>query len=272
MSMKNYFDNITFLVILGIAAMLLLVVSMLLAVIFSQKKKNQHRIALANLREQQHNQLIEAAIRSEESERHRIAETLHDEVGAILSSAKLHLLGIKTDQLDERDKGLHEKGRELLNEVIQKVRGISHNLHSNILKEFGLNEAIRHFVKKITQGTVLTATTALDDNYTTINPENDISMYRMVQELVNNILKYAGATEVIISSTYRDNNLDLVVFHNGAGLTQAQFEELRYQKEGLGLKNIQNRITLLRGSIHFTSGEEGYRVNIHVPVKSSEHE
>ena len=147
--MKNYFDNITFLVILGIAVMLLLVVSMLLAVIFNQKKKNQHRIALANLREQQHNQLIEAAIRSEESERHRIAETLHDEVGAILSSAKLHLLGIKTDQLDERDKGLHEKGRELLNEVIQKVRGISHNLHSNILKEFVLNEAIRHFVKKI---------------------------------------------------------------------------------------------------------------------------
>ena len=119
---------------------------------------------------------------------------------------------------------------------------------------------------------MLSATTALDDNYTTVNPENDISMYRMVQELVNNILKYAGATEVIISSTYRDNNLDLVVFHNGAGLTQAQFEELRYQKEGLGLKNIQNRITLLRGSIHFTSGEEGYRVNIHVPVKSSEHE
>ena len=97
--MKNYFDNITFLVILGIAVMLLLVVSMLLAVIFNQKKKNQHRIALANLREQQHNQLIEAAIRSEESERHRIAETLHDEVGAILSSAKLHLLGERPDSV-----------------------------------------------------------------------------------------------------------------------------------------------------------------------------
>jgi signal transduction histidine kinase len=94
----------------------------------------------------------------------------------------------------------------------------------------------------------------------------------MVQELINNILKYAGATEFIISSVYKGNELDLVLFHNGEGLTQAQFEELRYQKEGLGLKNIQNRITLLRGSIHFTSGEEGYRVNIHVPIKSSDHE
>ena len=250
--------------------MLLLIVSVLLAVIFNQKKKHQHRNALDKLREQQQNQLIEAAIRSEESERHRIAETLHDEVGAILSSAKLHLLGIKANNLDERDKGLHEKGRELLNDVIQKVRGISHNLHSNILKEFGLNEAIRHFIKKTTQGTAISSSTVMDDNFVSATPEKDISMYRMVQELVNNILKYAAATEIMISSHYKNDELELVIFHNGDGLTQAQFEDLRFQKEGLGLKSIQNRITLLRGSIQFTQGEEGYRINIRIPVKSEE--
>ena len=260
-------NDVTYLVIVGIGVMLLMVVSVLLAVIFSQRKKNQHRLAIERIREQQQNQLIEAAVRSEETERHRIAETLHDEVGAILSSAKLHLLGIKEDNLDERDKKLHEKGRELLNDVIQKVRGISHNLHSNILKEFGLNEAIRHFLQKVTHGAVLHATTALDDNYKTVNPDDDISIYRMVQELINNILKYAKATEFIISSTLKGKDLDLVLFHNGDGLTQEQFETLRYQKEGLGLKNIQNRIILLKGTIHFTSGTEGYRINIHIPVK-----
>jgi signal transduction histidine kinase len=97
-------------------------------------------------------------------------------------------------------------------------------------------------------------------------------MYRMVQELVNNILKYARASEFMISSSLEGNELNLVIFHNGDGLTQEQFEELRYQKEGLGLKNIQNRIILLKGSIHFTNGNEGYRINIHVPVKSTQHE
>jgi signal transduction histidine kinase len=265
-------NDIRFLVIIGIAVMLLLFTSFLVALIFNQRKKLKYQQSMEKLREQQQNQLIEAAVRSEETERHRIAETLHDEVGAILSSAKLHLLGIKTEVLDERDKKLHEKGRELLNDVIQKVRGISHNLHSNILKEFGLNEAIRHFVRKVTQGTVLSATTALDDNYRTLNPDNDISMYRMVQELVNNILKYAKASEFMISSSLEGNELNLVIFHNGEGLTQEQFEELRYQKEGLGLKNIQNRIILLKGSIYFTNGNEGYRINIHVPVKSTENE
>jgi signal transduction histidine kinase len=263
-------NNMTSLVIMGIGVMLLMVVSILFAVLFNQRKKNQHRTVLEKLREQQQNQLIESAVRSEETERHRIAETLHDEVGAILSSAKLHLLGIKAEVLDERDQKLHEKGRELLNDVIQKVRGISHNLHSNILKEFGLNEAIRHFIRKVTEGTILNATTALDDNYITNNPDNDISIYRMVQELVNNILKYATASELLISSTLDSNELNLVIFHNGDGLTQEQFEELRYQKEGLGLKNIQNRVILLKGTIHFTSGKEGFRINIQVPVKSNQ--
>lgn len=265
MNLKD--TDLTFLVILGITVMLLLVVSILLAVVFNQRKKNQHRRAMESLREQQHNQLIEAAVRSEESERHRIAETLHDEVGAILSSAKLHLLGIKEENLDQRDKNLHEKGRELLNDVIHKVRGISHNLHSNILKEFGLNEAIRHFIRKITQGTIIKASTALDDSYETHNPENDISIYRILQELVNNILKYANATEFIISSFYNHKELELVIFHNGHGLTQEEFEQLRFQKEGLGLKNIQNRIILLRGKILFSHGDEGYRINILIPQK-----
>jgi signal transduction histidine kinase len=266
---KNIMNNVTYLVIVGITVMLLMVVSVLMAVIFNQKKKNQHRTALEKLREQQKNQLIEAAVRSEELERHRIAETLHDEVGAILSSAKLHLLGIKSEALDVKDRQLHEKGRELLNEVIQKVRGISHNLHSNILKEFGLNEAIRHFIKKITQGTVINATTNLDDSYRTMNADDDISMYRMVQELVNNILKYANATELLISSALEGNGLHLVIFHNGNGLTQEQFEELCYRKEGLGLKNIRNRIILLKGTIHFTGGNEGYQINIQVPVNTN---
>jgi len=270
--MPNNTDNIKFYVIIGIAVMLLLVVSVLLAVILNQRKKAQHRTDLEKLREQQQNQLIEAAVRSEETERHRIAEILHDEVGAILSSSKLHLQGIRPEQLDEKDRLNYEKGKDLLNDVIQKVRGISHNLHSNILKEFGLNEAIRHFVKKITQGTVLNASTSLDDNYVTANPENDISIYRMVQELINNILKYANATEFFINSTLVGKELNMVIFHNGDGLSQEQFEELRYRKEGLGLKNIQNRIILLHGSIHFDGSEEGYRINIHVPVKPNSNE
>jgi two-component system, NarL family, sensor kinase len=260
--MKN---DLTSLVIIGISAMLLLTVGVMLAVLFTFKKKSQHRKALQDLKEQQQNQLIEAAVRSEETERHRIAETLHDEVGAILSSAKLHLLGIKAETLDEKDKKLHEKGGGLLNNVIQKVRGISHNLHSNILKEFGFNEAVKHFLKDVAGETMPSVATDLDDNYPADSTENDISLYRMIQELVNNILKYANATELTISSVLHQDKLSITIFHNGNGLDQREFEEMTFKKEGLGLKNIKNRIMLLKGSILFEKQQNGYYTYIHMP-------
>ncbi len=258
--------NIEFIVIIGIAVMLLFFASFLIAFIIAQRKKFKYQHDMQQLRESQHNQLIEAAVRSEEIERHRIAEALHDEIGAILSSAKLHIQGIKVDSLDSRDKQLHEKGRQLLDDGIQKVRGISHNLHSNILKEFGLNDAIRHFINETIKGTLIDANAELDSSYSTKNAENDISIYRMVQELINNILKHSNANKIIVSSIYIDNNLEITIFHTGNGLTQPQFEELRYKKDGLGLKNIMNRIILLRGSIKFYYDISGYYIKVNVPI------
>ena len=251
---------------IGIAVMVLLFSSFFIAFSVNQRKKIQHQKDISVLREQQQNQLIEAAVRSEELERHRIAETLHDEVGAILSSTKLHFQGMKTNNMDERDSQLYEKGKELLDEGIKKVRGISHNLHSNILKEFGLNEAIRHFVTTVTSNTIIKSTVDLDNQYKTLTPENDISIYRLIQELVNNILKHSQATELQISSVFTPQNLEIKVFHNGLGLTQQRFEELSYNKDGLGLKNIQNRIILLKGSINFSEVENGFLTIINLPL------
>ncbi len=260
-------NNLTTLIILGIVVMLGLMLSVLLAVMFNFRKKNQHRRAMERLREQQQNQLIEAAIRSEETERHRIAETLHDEVGAILSSAKLHLLGIKQNALDEKDKKLHEKGAGLLNDVIKRVRGISHSLHSNILKEFGFNEAIRHFLDQVTGGTVISTETHLDEQYKGSRPELDISLYRIIQELINNTLKYAGATKLEISSTLVKQELIVNLIHNGNGLSQEDFETFTFRKDGLGLKNIRNRILLLKGTILFFKNNDLSTVRISLPVQ-----
>jgi two-component system, NarL family, sensor kinase len=263
----NEVASIKYFVALGIAIMVLLFSSFLLALVFSQKKKNKYQENLRKLKEEQQNQLIEAAVRSEETERHRIAETLHDEVGAILSSAKLHLLGVKGDTLSEKDKKLYEKGSSLLNDVIKKVRGISHNLHSNILKEFGFNEAVRHFLQQVAGASIEEATTDLDDNYKTPTTNNDISLYRTVQELINNIIKYAHAKQLHISSFLKGDKMELIIYHNGNGIDQQQFEELSFKKEGLGLKNIRNRLLLIKGKINFKKDTDGYRIHITLPLQ-----
>jgi len=159
---------------LGLAFMLLIVISFLVITFLNQRRKWNLQQEMGRLKEHQQNQLIEAAIRSEETERHRIAETLHDEVGAILSSVRLHFSNINSNQLDEKGKSLHEKSKMLLDEGIQKVRTISHNLHSTLLKEFGLNEAVRNFLNTTVKGTLVKVEINLDNNYLIQNAETDL--------------------------------------------------------------------------------------------------
>jgi two-component system, NarL family, sensor kinase len=252
----------------GIAFVLLLAISFLVITFLTQRKKWQLFNEMGKLKEQQQNQLIEAAVRSEETERHRIAETLHDEIGAILSSVRLHFSNINAGQLDERGKSLLEKSKMLLDDGIQKVRTISHNLHSTLLKEFGLNEAIRNFLGKTVQGTLVKVETDLDSNYHIETAETDLGVYRIVQELTNNILKHAHADFIHLSSQLKDGLVELVIQFNGSGLSQEEFEEWRFRPEGLGLKNIQNRIILLKGMIQFEKNKKDNRIILTIPVNT----
>lgn len=265
--MNQVNPEINLLVIIGIATMLLLVISLLLLFTIAQRKKLKYHLDMQQLREKQQNQLIEAAIRSEEGERHRIAELLHDEVGALLSSSRIFLVEMNSQNFSETDKEDHSKVKSMIDQSIQTVRGISHNLHSTVLKEFGLNEAIRNFMYKVADGPNLKTDLELDEDYNVTNQEIDLAVYRIVQELTNNLLKHAHPTSIRIASKLEGNKRKFCITHNGNGLTQEQFEDLRYKPEGLGLKNIQNRIILLKGEIHFIKQDANrYSIELSIPV------
>jgi len=260
-------NKITLMLMVGIAAMLMLFISLLLIFIFMQRKKLQYRLNLQALQSAQKNKLIEAAVRSEEIERHRIAEELHDEVGAILGASSLHFYGINIDDCDDISKEMYQKGKSLLDEGIHKIRGISHNLHSSILQELGLKEAISHFCGKISHNSIVKIDLNLTDKHSTKVSQKSISIYRTIQELIHNITKHAKANQIHIQSQHVNNNLVFTILHNGNGLTQAQFEELRFIKDGLGLKNIQNRMILLKADLLFSHHANHYSIEIKIPVE-----
>ncbi|MGZ3758186.1 MAG: sensor histidine kinase, partial [Mucilaginibacter sp.] len=133
--------------------------------------------------------------------------------------------------------------------------------------EFGLNEAITHFMTEIVDDAVIKISTSLDNTYKTKLPQNDLAVYRIVQELLSNILKYAHPKTLHIGSVCKNNSLVITMIHNGQGLTQPMFEELRYKGTGLGLKNIQNRIYLLQGEITFYEYYSGYRIELRIPIR-----
>jgi two-component system, NarL family, sensor kinase len=129
-----------------------------------------------------------------------------------------------------------------------------------------LNEAIRHFIK-ITAGSMIHTNINLDERYSVKDAEGDISTYRLVQELIQNILKHARPTELNVNSKAENNMLFISIEHNGKGLTQQDFESLRFKTDGMGLRNIQNRLILLKGSIEFIKKEDKYTIFLFIPKK-----
>jgi signal transduction histidine kinase len=122
-------------------------------------------------------------------------------------------------------------------------------------------------MKKIAGGTTVNSTVDLTEEYQLSNAETDLAVYRIIQELVNNLIKHAHSHLINIRSSLSENTLQVHIQHNGNGLTQEQFEELRFKPEGLGLKNIQNRIILLKGNILFTKVDtENYAIQLSIPV------
>ncbi len=264
--MEDQNSYIISLVVVGIGAMLILLIGFLLSFNLSQRRKFRYRQEMMQLREQQQNQLIEAAIRGEEAEKKRVAEELHDDVGAVLSATKLFMFNINTTALDDAGKASHEKCIDLLTESISKVRTISHNLHGGMLQNLGLNEAIRSFIKKISQGSTLQSDVELDESYDTLGADKDMHIYRMIQELCNNILKHSKPTKLAVSSWLEDKIVRFQIAYDGNGLSQQQFEALRYSANGLGLKNIQNRVVLIGGEIKFEAGPHENKTEVKVPV------
>ena len=124
----------------------------------------------------------------------------------------------------------------------------------------------QNFLKKTVQGTLVKVETNLDKNYLIQNPEKDLGIYRIFQELINNILKHAKANYINVSSRLLNEQLELILQFNGSGINQQEFEELRYNPEGLGLKNIQNRIILLKGNISFEKNKTDNRIILTIPV------
>jgi signal transduction histidine kinase len=169
-----------------------------------------------------------------------------------------------------QDKALSEellKSKKLLEDSIATVRRISKGLIPSSLESFGLVAAIEDFLNQVEYSTELDInfeTDFMEDNELTKNQE--LMLYRIVQELTNNAVKHSGATELEVSLSYvPDEQVKLIFFDNGSGFNIQEVNEK--SGGGLGLKNIESRVKVINGKLSIVSNAEiGSRFNIIVPL------
>lgn len=251
----------------GTVGMLILTIGLIVFIVFHQRKVIRYQLQLQKMEQDQQKMLLNASIRLQEEERQRIAADLHDDAGPLLATARLYL----NENLVNLDKTSQLQSiynaKQIIDDTIQLIRNISHSLMPPTLKNFGLESAVNDLFQKISSSGSMNASCRFHDYRNRMHPEDELILFRVIQELVNNILKHSNASFIHLTQNLSDDKFFIRMHHDGRGLTQADFEKLNKAASGLGLKNIQSRLKLLHGRIFFEKdmSQTYFKVTIELP-------
>jgi signal transduction histidine kinase/ligand-binding sensor domain-containing protein len=200
-----------------------------------------------------------------EQERIRMARELHDGLGSMLSGIKHSFTAIKNEaHLDNEEQQKFEYTIDKLDDSIKDLRAISHTMFSAELLAEGLEAAIKNYCNSVSVTSKLPIIfESIYQQPSSLSGEQAFHIFRVVQELIQNIIKHAGATEAIVQLSYNSGMLSVTVEDNGAGfdINKAKLQD------GIGLKNIEGRVKMLDGKLDVQSYHgKGTSVFIEVPV------
>jgi two-component system NarL family sensor kinase len=259
--------TISLVLFLGTLGMLVLTIGLIMFIIFHQRKVIRFQLRLQEMEKKQQKILLNASIRLQEEERQRLAADLHDDAGPLLATARLYL----NENLVNQDKATQLQSifqaRQILDDTIQLVRNISHSLMPPTLKNFGLESAVNDTFQKISGSGTINASSRFHDYKERLKLDKELIIFRIIQELLNNILKHSGASFIHLTQNFQADNCFIRIHHDGKGLVQSDFEKQNKSKTGLGLKNISSRLRVLHGKILFEKdpSQTYYKVTIEVP-------
>lgn len=250
-----------------------IILSAIIIVIFYQRQRAMAQLAHKNeeLHDQQVSELlraqemksIHAMLEGQDRERKRIAEDLHDRLGSTLSAVKLHLGALDGVAEQPAAQPVYQNLNGLLDKAVSEVRDIAHNMVSGVLTKFGLAAALQDLKESLEASRKLKIELIVSNLDERLEGQTEITLYRIVQELICNVLKHAGATEITIQLNKIGNELLLMVEDNGRGFDPSQAA----QKKGIGLRNIESRVASLGGRLCIDSGKgRGTTTTIEIPL------
>lgn len=250
--------------ILGGSAAAILIISLFSYRAFKQRQRMQQQL-IEKLETEKQLTATEAVLKGEEQERSRLAKDLHDGLGGMMSGIKYTLLTMKKNQImTPENQQAFEHSIALLDSSINEMRRVAHNMMPEALVKFGLDVALSDFCNEVEE------TGALQVSYQSIgikeaqfDQTTAITIYRIVQELINNTLKHADAKKAIVQVTKTDGLVSITVEDDGKGFNTAILEGVK----GIGWTNIQSRVDYLKGKLDVRSGA-GKGTSVHIELNT----
>jgi signal transduction histidine kinase len=226
----------------------------------AEQEKALETQKLATVLKEQELASIDAMIAGQEKERQRIANDLHDDLGGMMATVKLHFNALKEHQTPE----LFNKTNALLDEAYNKIRTISHAKNSGVIAKQGLLKAVRNMAEKISASNKISIDVVDHGLEDRLENSLELTIFRIIQELITNVIKHAEATEVTIHLTNHDDTLNIMVEDNGKGFNPSQ---ITTKNKGMGISSIDKRVEHLNGTMNIESeANRGTSVIIDIPL------
>lgn len=241
----------------------ILLLAGLLALLY-RNARNRQRLQdeqIKSLRQERTIDMLNARVEGEEKERGRLARELHDGIGGILSAAMMRLSTMPRESPDVARLNAYKDAMNLLQDMGEEIRKTSHNLMPDALMKQNLGEALQALCKTIHAEGILSISYQNYGNYEGISEDVKLNIYRIVQELLRNIVQHAHATRVLVQTQRHLQHLNITVEDNGSGYDPAS------STTGIGLYNLAARVHSLGGSYTVdTAPGKGTTVNIEIDL------
>ncbi len=220
--------------------------------LIAQKENSYQQEQIKFLEKQQQVVSLQSMVNGQETERTRIAKDLHDGLGGLFSTIKMHFSTLQHEKAELKSDPLFTKSYDMLNTASEEVRRIAHNMMPEVLIKIGLVQATEELCNSISAGKLLNVSMQAYGMDKRLNPSTEVMLFRILQELINNIIKHSQATEAIIQFNREGNRLSVTVEDNGRGFNLAETDG----KTHAGLSSVESRVSYLNGKLSIESQKE----------------
>lgn len=259
--------EIALVIIIGTIGIVVISFFIILFVLTHQKKVlEQKNIINANEASYQKN-LLNASLEIAEQERQKVAANIHDDVGIILTVLKQKINRAAKQPEIELTRNLLTESTKMVDETIQIIRNISNDLMPPTLSNFGITSAFTDMCSRLDGQGIVNVKYQYDSEPESGDKKKMVQLYRLVKEILNNVLKHGGASEIAVSSLVNKNTFTILIEHNGQGITNEEIKQFTNVSAGLGLKSIVARGQLLGADINYQIPESKTpRILIETPL------
>jgi two-component system, NarL family, sensor kinase len=238
---KPFQEEVVINIIVGIIVFMVIIVTMVLIILFFQKKRFQHLRQLAEKNKEYSEQLLKSQIEIQEYTFNSISSEIHDNVGQVLSLAKVQLNII--DQRDVLDRAMLQEAKDSVGKAIIDLRDIAKSLNSDRIRQTDLYDISMQELQRIKRSGLMIVNAKQEGEAVSLQDQTKLIVFRMIQECFQNIIKHSKATAIDVLFKYEKDALKITIADNGQGFDKHLFK----QKDGLGLQNLFNRAQVTGG-------------------------